>query len=83
MQIIPGLPDRSSRKIYRLQVGAYSSAESAARCYQSLRAAGFNPVQEQMGAIYRVLVTGIPAADVYSAAVRLGAMGVRQIWVRE
>jgi cell division septation protein DedD len=81
--IIPGLPDRNSGRIYRLQVGAWSAPDAAGRALQMLQSAGFSAVQEQNGSLYRVLAAGIPAADVYAAAQRLGAMGFRQIWVRE
>ncbi|GHV96455.1 hypothetical protein AGMMS50293_27750 [Spirochaetia bacterium] len=83
LQIIPGLPDQNSGKIYRLQIGAYSAPDMAVRIAQQMQTVGFNAAYEQSGAFYRVLVTGIAAADVYAAAVRLGSMGFRQIWVRE
>jgi hypothetical protein len=38
---------------------------------------------EQSGVLFRVLVTDIPAADVQAATVRLGALGYREIIVRE
>jgi cell division septation protein DedD len=83
VQVLPGLPDRSSRKIFRLQVAAFSSIDGSSRVCQTLRAAGFNVVLEQYGSLYRVMVTGIPSADVWPVAQRLGSMGFRQIWVRE
>ena len=83
VQIIPGLPNPNSDKIYRLQVGAYSAIEGAARAMRQLQAAGFDVAQEQAGSVYRVLAVGIPAQQIYSAAQRLGAIGFKQIWVRE
>ncbi|MCL2068075.1 MAG: SPOR domain-containing protein [Treponema sp.] len=83
LQIIPGLPDRNNGRIYRLQVGAFSVPESAARAAALVRDAGFIANQEISGAFYRVLAVGIRSADVYAASQRLGAMGFRQIWVRE
>jgi hypothetical protein len=83
IQIVPGLPDRSSNKIFRLQVGAYSAQDSADRASQRIKGAGFEVEQELAGSIYRVLVTGIAASDVYPASVRLGSLGFGQIWVRE
>jgi cell division septation protein DedD len=83
LRIKPGLPDRNSKKVYRLQVGAFASIETANQIYQTLRSNGFNAIQEQAGNLYRVLVTGIPAADVYTAAVRLGSLGFREILVKE
>jgi cell division septation protein DedD len=77
------LPDVNDGKIYRLQVGSYSAAESTAKIIQDLKACGFNVVRESDGAVHRVIVTDIPSALVYFAALRLGALGITQIWVRE
>jgi cell division protein FtsN len=83
LQVIPGLPDPNSNKIYRLQVGSFSAPDAADRTAQIIQSAGFDVAQEFNGTYYRVLVVGIPAASVYPAAQRLGAMGIGQIWVRE
>jgi hypothetical protein len=83
LQIIPGLPDRFSGKSYKLQIGAYSSKDTAAATAAILKNAGFNAEVEFSGAIYRVFAFGIPSADVYSASVRLGSLGFAQIWVKE
>jgi len=83
IQIIPGLPDRSTGKIYRLQVVAYSALDAANRAAELMRTSGFAVELESTGSIFRVLAVGISAADVYSASVRLGSLGFHQIWVRE
>jgi cell division septation protein DedD len=83
LQIVPGLPDRYSGKIYKLQIGAYSSQDTANRTANILKNAGFHAEIESLGAIYRVFAARIPSADIYSASVRLGALGYGQIWVRE
>ena len=83
VQIIPGLPDRSSGKNYKLQVGAYSAQEAAVRAGEHLRRAGFSVETDYSNSVFRVMVIGVPAADVYSASLRLGALGFSQIWVRE
>jgi hypothetical protein len=49
---------------------------------QQLRAAGFNVIAEQYGAMYRVLATDIPSVMVTQAVQRLGTIGIRQVWVR-
>jgi hypothetical protein len=49
---------------------------------QQLRAAGFNVIGEQYGSMHRVLATDIPSAMVTQAVQRLGAIGIRQVWVR-
>ncbi|MDR0443144.1 MAG: septal ring lytic transglycosylase RlpA family protein [Treponema sp.] len=82
-QIIPALPDRNSGKIYRLQVGAFLAAETAAKAAKLAENAGFNVEQEDLSSIHRVVVTGIASSDVYSVALKLGSLGFEQVWVRE
>jgi len=77
------MPDPASGRIYRLQVGAFSTREAADRVARMVGAAGFNVTQEWTGAMYRVLATGVPAAMVSPAVQRLGAIGIEQIWVRD
>ena len=83
LDIIPGLPDRNSGKIYRLQIGAYSAYEAAVKAAEHVKSAGFNVESEYTGSVYRVLACGIASSDVYSASVKLCSMGFFQIWVRE
>jgi cell division septation protein DedD len=82
-QIIPGLPNPNTNKIYRLMVGTYPGVDSAFPIYKQLQAAGFDVVQEQAGDMCRVFAAGIPASRVYYAAKRLGAIGFQQIWIQE
>jgi hypothetical protein len=83
VQIVPDLPDRNSGKLYRLQIGAYSAQNTALRAAEYIKSVGFDVELEAAGSIYRVLVKGIAAPDVYSASIKLGALGFGQIWVRE
>ena len=82
-QIIPGLPNPNTDKVYRLMVGTYQGVDNAFPIYQQLQAAGFDVVQEQAGDMCRVFAAGIPASRVYYAAKRLGAIGFQQIWIQE
>ncbi|MDR0456044.1 MAG: septal ring lytic transglycosylase RlpA family protein [Treponema sp.] len=82
-QIIPGLPNPNTDKIYRLMVGTYVGVDSAFRIHQQLQAAGFEVAQEQSGEMCKVFAAGIPASRVYYAVKRLGAIGFQQIWVQE
>jgi len=82
-QIIPGLPNPNTDKVYRLLVGTYPGVDSAFRIYQQLQAAGFDVAQEQTGNMCKVFAAGIPASRVYYAAKRLGAIGFQQIWIQE
>jgi hypothetical protein len=83
VQVIPGFPDPNNGRIYRLQVGSFYSEAGAALAYQQLVSAGFNATWEYSANAYRVLAIGIPASAVYASIYRLGAMGFRQIWVRD
>ena len=83
IQIIPGLPDPHSGKLYRLMVGAYPGIDSAYHVFRQLEAAGFKVAQEQVGDLCMVYAAGIPSTMVYYAAMRLGAIGFQQVWVYE
>ena len=83
VEILPGLPDPRNGKIYRLQVGSFSIPESADRLAHSVQSAGFFVTQESYGSLHRVVVVGIPSADITVTARKLGMLGIRQVWVRE
>jgi len=83
IRIIPNLPDPNNGKIYNLQAGAFSGPASALEMAKTLKSVGFDAVYEVSGSIYRVVVRDIPASMVSFAAQRLGAMGIREIWIKE
>jgi len=77
------LPDPYSGRIYRLQVGAFSTLEAASRQALALEAIGFSVIIERTEPMYRVLAVDVPAAMVGPAVQRLGLIGVAMVWVRE
>jgi len=83
IKIIPKLPDPNSGKVYRIQIAAFSHVALAQVCFDRLKAAGFSPAYEQNGSLYRVVLSGIKAADVSFAAQRLSAAGFTEAWIRE
>jgi cell division septation protein DedD len=83
VQVIPGLPDPTSGRNFRLQIGAFPDLEAANQAADLVRRAGFNVETDFLGSVHRVMAVGIPAADVSSASNRLGALGFNQIWLRE
>jgi flagellar biosynthesis GTPase FlhF len=83
IKIVPGLPSRNSNNLFRLQVGAYSVKNKAAKIAEFIQNAGFDVELETSGSIYRILVTGIAAPDVYSVSLKLGTLGFGQIWIKE
>ena len=80
---MPAMPDPKGRSIYRVQVGAFSSTAFAQECFDKLKSAGFSPAFERNGTIYRVVVSGVRAADMAQVAQRLGNAGFSEAWVRE
>jgi len=83
IKVIPKLPDPHSGKVYRVQVGAFSRVALAQTCFDRLKSAGFTPAFEQNGSLYRVVISGIKAADVSYTAQRLNAAGFTEAWIRE
>ena len=83
MQIIPGIPDPNSGKTYRIQVASFSLPQAAAQTIKILEAVGFHAVHERHESMYRVVVVNIHSSMAYAAIQKLGALGIRQVWVRE
>ena len=83
IKVVPGLPNPNSRKIYRLQVGAYARAETADVAECALKTAGFETRREARGSLTRVLAVGIAAADVKSAVQAIESAGFGEVWIRE
>jgi cell division septation protein DedD len=77
------MPDPNGRGVYRVQVGAFSNTNFAQESYNRLRAAGFNPAFEQYGNVYRVVISGVRAADMPLVAQRLGNAGFAEAWIRQ
>jgi cell division septation protein DedD len=83
IKIIPKLPDPHNGKVYRVQVGAFSRVALAQVCFDRLKSAGFTPAFEQNGSLYRVVISGVKAADISHTAQRLNAAGFTEAWLRE
>ena len=81
--VVPKMPDPSSKKVYRVQAGAYSTTAFAQECYDRLKDAGFSPAFERYNNLYRVVVSGVKAADMQEVSRRLGAAGFAEVWIRE
>ena len=83
MKITPGMPDPSGNGVYRVQVGSFSNTGLAQQCFNRLKAAGFTPFYEQYGSLYRVVITGVQAADMAGVIRRLESAGFTDAWIRE
>jgi cell division septation protein DedD len=69
--------------LYRVQVGAFVNADNARRSFDRLQAAGFRPVYERHGVYYRVVISGVRAAEMPDVIRRLGSAGFNEAWLRE
>jgi len=83
INITPGLPDPNNNKIYRLQIGSFSSENMALRAFILLQNAGFTAVQERAGDFFRIMAVDVPSASVFHAVEQFEALGFTEVWIRE
>jgi len=81
-KLIPAIIPAPDKK-YRLQVGSYKVPRNAVEVFGKLKDAGLNPVYEQNGELYRVILTGIRGIEVQSATDKLEKVGFREAIIRE
>jgi len=67
---------------FRIQVGSFRKAINAQGYLTRLGSACFNPVLEQHGCLYRVVVPVGGAEEVEAVIQRLGNAGFRNVWIR-
>jgi hypothetical protein len=82
VRVIPSLPSPSGSARYLLQAGAFLVRYTAERLRSRIERAGFSAILEEHGVYFRVVIPGIPAPDIAETVNRLGALGVREVWVR-
>ena len=68
--------------LFRIQTGSFASRTLARASFDRLRAADFNPAFELFNNMYRVVLSGIQAADVPLVTQRLENAGFRNVWIR-
>jgi rare lipoprotein A len=83
VRIVPQMPDPRGGGKYRVQLGAFSSTNLAQGCFDRLKAAGLSPAFERHDNLYRVVISGIQAAEIPRVAQRLGSAGFKEAWIRE
>ena len=81
--ILGGVPPTGSTKLYRLQVGAFKVQRNAIDAFEKLKKNGLSPAYEQSGEFYRVILTGLNAAEIPVIAQTLGNSGFREALIRE
>ncbi|MDR0495420.1 MAG: SPOR domain-containing protein [Treponema sp.] len=80
---VPLAPQTGAACIYRIQLGAFSRLDNAQNCYSRLQSAGFSPLYEQYGSLWRVIIIGVKTADMGLVIMRLQMAGFTDVWVRE
>jgi rare lipoprotein A len=70
-------------KVYRVQVGSYKNTWHAREAFDRLTTVGFSPAYEGYGDYIRVVIPGVPAADIPSVARLLGRVGFTEALIRE
>jgi len=82
-KIIGQIPDSNSKKLYRIQVGAFKLVQNADITFSRLVRGEFNPVYERYLDYTRVLITEIPAKQVRNYLIRLKRIGFNEVIIRE
>jgi cell division septation protein DedD len=67
---------------YRVQVGSFLNMEYAQELIMLLQRNGFQPAYEHYENYYRVVFPRISVATLPVLAQQLGALGIREIWIR-
>jgi hypothetical protein len=83
VKVIPRLPARNDRKIYKIQVGAFINKIRANELFATLQNAGFSPVHEKFDSWNRVIISGISGSEVSAITRQLASAGIKTVWVRE
>ena len=82
-QIRGTVPDPDNANLYRLQVGSYNVPRNAVIAFERVRDLGLNPSYEQHDNFYRVVLSGLRAADIPVIAQILGNAGFREVIIRQ
>ncbi|MDR2305334.1 MAG: SPOR domain-containing protein [Treponema sp.] len=79
---VPRMPLAYDGRLYRIQVGSFSSVAAAVRARDRVINAGFNAYYERHEEMYRIVLIHIPSADIPRIAEKLGNAGFRELWIR-
>jgi hypothetical protein len=77
------MPDPANGKVYRVQVGSYTSIPLAKDAFDLLAIVGFSPAFERFEKYYRVVIPGIRSQDMPEVARRIGLVGFKEALIRE
>ncbi|MDR0657113.1 MAG: SPOR domain-containing protein [Treponema sp.] len=80
--VVTRLPSAHDGKLYRIQVGSFSSVSAVVRARERVINAGFNAYYERYEEMYRLVLIHVPSADIPLIAEKLGNAGFRELWAR-
>jgi rare lipoprotein A len=69
--------------IYRVQVGSFKEARNALAAFERLKGAGLSPVYERNGDFFRVVLSGIPSAEMAGVLQKIQTAGFNDPLLRE
>jgi rare lipoprotein A (peptidoglycan hydrolase) len=81
-KILPSLPDPRSPYTYRIQIGTFSTEESAYTAYKEASELGYRVYYERNKDAIRVVIPWTAAADVEHVVKSLAAHGFASFWIR-
>ena len=81
-RLIPAISPVPGRT-YRLQVGSFRVARNAVNTFERLRNSGLSPAYERSGDYFRVVLAGIPGAEVDLVAQKIWAAGFTEALIRQ
>ena len=81
-RIIGRIPSIESTQTYQIQVGAFEIIQNANNAFLRLESGGLNPVYERHFGLTRVLISNIPAGQVWNHLVRIKSLGFDEVIIR-
>jgi rare lipoprotein A len=70
-------------KIYRVQIGSFREARNALASFERIKETGLSPVYERNGDYFRVVITGVPSAEMAAVLQKLQTAGFYDPLLRE
>ncbi|MCL1865374.1 MAG: FecR domain-containing protein [Spirochaetes bacterium] len=82
-KIVPYMPSPESKRIYKVQVGAYIEQANAKEAAERLRRIGYKPVTDKSKKYYHVVITDVKAGDMQRVADDIGRARFTEGWLRD
>ncbi|HOV62517.1 MAG TPA: septal ring lytic transglycosylase RlpA family protein [Spirochaetia bacterium] len=78
-----GMAATDSGNAYDIQVASFGNSENLNRAIKTLKNAGFDPEEESLGHIVRVIIPNVPEKDLNSVKERLAELGFHSVLPRK